>query len=507
MRGATVGSIAIVDLGHAASVARADVRARLARADAVVVPGAGNALDALTAEGIAFRTYADLGLGADSSSTQVAESLCSLAPDGEVVLAAAGYPFLSSGVISALLSRSGGTLDIFPVVSPLEVLLFAVDVDVTADVDIVDDTVLRGSLPARGSHLVITGVRNAIAARKVSERLAERYPDDHPLVVAGAHDRGGLELKMTTVAGLSDFGGAWTGATVYVSPVRIEPPGGFDELVRIMRLLRDPVDGCPWDLEQTHMSLRRHVVEEAYEAVAAIEEEDDAALADELGDILLQVVFHAQIASEAGTFTIEDPIANIIAKLRRRHPHIFGTAVADTPEAVMTRWDEIKRQEKSDAGHPNGVLDGIAPTLPALTYAEKISKRAVSVGFEWETVDDVWDKVHEEIDELKATSPGTAEAADEVGDLLFTVVNVARKMGVDPEMALRGTCAKFIRRFGHMEQVAAERGDDLAEMGIDDMETLWQHAKAGERAASKEASGDAVTGPEPAGDVEETEGA
>lgn len=491
-----MGSITIVDLGHAASVARADVRARLAAADAVVVPGEGTACDALRAESISCRTYAELGLGPDSSSAAVVEALSALAPDGEVVLAAAGYPFLHSGVVSGLLSQAGRTLDIFPVVSPLDVLLFAVDVDVTADVDIVDDGALRESMPARGSHLVITGVRNAIAARKVSERLAERYPDDHPVVVAGAHDSGGLELKMTTIAGLSDFGGAWTEATVYVSPVRIEPPGGFDELIHIMRLLRDPVDGCPWDLEQTHMTLRRHVVEEAYEAVAAIEEGDDNALADELGDLLLQVVFHAQIASEAGTFTIDDPIANIIAKLRRRHPHIFGTAVADTPEAVMTRWDAIKREEKADAGRPNGVLDGIAPTLPALVYAEKISKRAVSVGFEWETVDDVWDKVHEEIDELKAEAPGTDEAADEVGDVLFTIVNVARKMGVDPEMALRGTCAKFIRRFRHMERTAAERGDDLAAMGIDDMETLWRHAKEDERATSAGTSADAEsTGP------------
>jgi tetrapyrrole methylase family protein/MazG family protein len=503
-----VGSIAIVDLGRAAGTARSDVRERLARADAVVVAGEGDAYEALRAGGITCRTYADLGLAADASSALVVEALCSLAEEGDVVLAAAGYPFLRSGVVSGLLARSGRSLDIYPVVSPLEVLLFAVDVDVTADVDIVDDTVLRQSLPARGSHLVITGVRNAIAARKVAERLAERYPDEHPVVVAGAHDAGGLELKMTTVAGLSDFGGAWTEATIYVAPVRIEPPGGFDELVRIMRLLRDPDDGCPWDLEQTHMSLRGHVVEEAYEALAAIEEGDDAALADELGDILLQVVFHSQIASEAGTFTIDDPIANIIAKLRRRHPHIFGTAIADTPEAVMTNWDIIKRQEKADAGRPAGVLDGIAPTLPALTYAEKISRRAVSVGFEWETVDDVWDKVHEEIDELKAEAPGTDEAAGEVGDLLFTVVNVARKMGVDPEMALRGTCAKFIRRFGHMEQVAAERGDDLAQMGIDDMETLWQHAKAGERAASQAPSEEADgPGTEPDVSAEKTEGA
>jgi tetrapyrrole methylase family protein/MazG family protein len=249
----------------------------------------------------------------------------------------------------------------------------------------------------------------------------------------------------------------------------------IDELVRIMAVLRAP-DGCPWDREQTHMSLRRHLVEEAYEAVAAIEAGDDAAIADELGDILLQVVFHAQIAEEEGRFDIDDVANAIVAKLLRRHPHIFADATADTPAEVMERWDHIKRAEKPG----QGLLDGIAPTLPALTLAEKISRRAVGVGFEWETVEDVWDKVHEEIDELKSTEPGTPEAEDELGDLLFTVVNVGRKMGVDSEQALRSTCAKFVRRFSEMERVAAEMGCDLAEMGIEDMEALWRRAKEGE---------------------------
>ena len=249
----------------------------------------------------------------------------------------------------------------------------------------------------------------------------------------------------------------------------------FDELVRIMAVLRAP-DGCPWDREQTHMSLRKHLVEEAYEAVAAIEVGDDAEMTDELGDILLQVVFHAQIASEDGRFDIDDVAAAIVTKLRRRHPHIFADAIADTPAQVMERWDRIKRTEKS-----GGLLDGIAPTLPALTMAEKISRRAVSVGFEWETVEDVWDKVHEEIDELKATEPDTAEAEDELGDVLFTVVNVGRKMGVDPEQALRGACAKFTRRFTEMERVSASMGLDLAETGIEDMEALWRRAKEGEQ--------------------------
>jgi len=260
-----------------------------------------------------------------------------------------------------------------------------------------------------------------------------------------------------------------------VAPDRHER--GFDELVRIMSVLRAP-DGCPWDREQTHMTLRRHLVEEAYEALAAIEANDDSEIVDELGDVLLQVVFHAQIASEEGRFDIDDVADAIVTKLRRRHPHIFGDAVAETAADVVTRWDAIKRTEKPETG----LLDGIAPTLPALTYAEKISRRAVSVGFEWETVEDVWVKVHEEIDELKATSACSPEAEDELGDLLFSVVNVGRKMGVDPEQALRGTCAKFMRRFSEMERFASEQGQDLNEMGIEDMEALWRRAKDGERA-------------------------
>jgi len=200
-------------------------------------------------------------------------------------------------------------------------------------------------------------------------------------------------------------------------------------------------------------------------------------MADELGDILLQVVFHAQIAEEEGRFDIDDVADAIVTKLRRRHPHIFAGATADTSAEVMKRWDHIKRAEKPG----EGLFDGIAPTLPALTLAGKVSRRAVSVGFEWETVEGVWDKVREEIEELKAAEPGSPDAEDELGDLLFTVVNVGRKMGVDPEQALRSTCAKFVRRFSEMERAAAESGCDLAEMGIDDMEALWRRAKEGER--------------------------
>ena len=253
-----------------------------------------------------------------------------------------------------------------------------------------------------------------------------------------------------------------------------DSPTPLGEFVRVIAVLRGP-DGCPWDRVQTHKSLRKNMIEEAYEAVAAIETEDDAELAEELGDVLLQVVLHAQIADDERRFDIDDVAAKITAKIRHRHPHIFGETQAGTPDEVLANWDRIKHREKSEKGH--GTLDGIPHGLPALMYAQKISRKAVAVGFEWETLDDVWAKVHEEIEELKGTEPGSIEAVDEIGDLLFTVVNLARKQGIDAEMALRQTCEKFRRRFADMEASADRDGQRIADLTIDEMEVLWQQAK------------------------------
>jgi tetrapyrrole methylase family protein / MazG family protein len=255
--------------------------------------------------------------------------------------------------------------------------------------------------------------------------------------------------------------------------------GDFDEFVRMIAVLRGP-DGCPWDRAQDHMSLRRNMIEEAYEAVSAIESGDDEELAEELGDVLLQVVLHAQIATDDDRFAIDDVVAGISEKIRRRHPHVFGDAEAGTPAEVIERWDAIKREEKAGTG----VLEGIPSALPALLWAQKISRRAVGVGFEWESLEAVWEKVHEEIDELKETEPGSAEAADEIGDLLFTVVNLARKQGIDAEEALRATCRKFIGRFEGMERDAASSGRHVSDLDITEMEELWQHAKSREEPRS-----------------------
>lgn len=259
----------------------------------------------------------------------------------------------------------------------------------------------------------------------------------------------------------------------------------FDRLVRTMWRLRQP-DGCPWDREQTHRSITKNMVEEAYEAVEAIEADDTAHLVEELGDVLEQVVLHAQIAADDGAFTIDDVVRGLNEKLVRRHPHVFGehAAAADGGE-VVDIWDDVKAAERAAAGEderPQGLLDSVPRSLPALMQCQKISKRAAKAGFEWRSVEGVWDKVAEERAEFEREAPGSPERAAEFGDLLFSLVNVARWEGIDAEEALAGANRKFRRRWSRVEELARERGLEAKSLGDALLNELWERAKAEEKA-------------------------
>lgn len=257
----------------------------------------------------------------------------------------------------------------------------------------------------------------------------------------------------------------------------------FDRLVRTMWRLRQP-DGCPWDREQTHRSITKNMVEEAYEAVEAIEADDREHLVEELGDVLEQVVLHAQIAADDGAFTIDDVIHGLNEKLVRRHPHVFGEhAAAGDGGEVQDIWDEVKAVERAasgEGGAPRGLLDSVPRSLPALMQAQKISKRAAKVGFEWETVADVWDKVAEERAEFEREALGSEERALEFGDLLFALVNVARREGIDAEEALAASNRKFRTRWSRMEELARAEGVELDGLGAAGLNELWDRAKAEE---------------------------
>jgi tetrapyrrole methylase family protein/MazG family protein len=314
--------------------------------------------------------------------------------------------------------------------------------------------------------------------------LRRLYPGDHPVGRFGA-------ATPTSIAelGVDDLSGP-----VYLGPVAAELAVASPwAMPWISDRLRRP-DGCPWDREQTHESLRNHLLEEAYEVYDALGEGATPALAGELGDLLLQVVLHAQLAAEEGVFDLTDVNAAIASKIVRRHPHVFGDAEARTASDVNRQWERIKADERAadvdDAGETaatpaRGALDGVSRILPALAASQEMQERAANIGYEWPNVEGVLDKVHEELAELRAAAT-PAEQAEEYGDLLFVLVNVARWQGIEAEAALRAANDKFRRRFASVERQAAERGVALRDLDFAALDELWDTAKAEEKSAEKE---------------------
>ena len=253
----------------------------------------------------------------------------------------------------------------------------------------------------------------------------------------------------------------------------------FGELVQIMARLRGE-NGCPWDREQTHASIKPYLLEETYEVLESIDENDPVKLEEELGDLALQVVFHAQMADEAGLFTIADVLRGINEKLRRRHPHIFGDVKADTAQEVLFNWEQIKKLEREKAQGRASLLDGVPRELPALLRAHRLQEKASRVGFDWNEARQVFQKVEEELAELQAAmeseQPDRMEA--ELGDLLFSLVNLGRFIAVNPEDALRKTIARFIARFQYIEEELAKRGTAPGQVTLEEMDALWAEAKA-----------------------------
>lgn len=274
----------------------------------------------------------------------------------------------------------------------------------------------------------------------------------------------------------------------------MEASKDIGRLIEIMAALRNPETGCPWDIVQTFETIKPYTVEEAYEVADAIERNDLDDLCDELGDLLLQVVFHARIAEEAGEFSFGDVVQAITTKMIRRHPHVFSAGDAATPDAVKIQWDEIKAAEKHERAERRarrgitedfkaGHLGSVQRSFPALTEALKLQERAAKVGFDWSSPEPILDKIEEEIGELREAlaSKDRAKVSDELGDLIFAVVNLGRHVKADPENSLRGTNTKFRRRFGYIEQTLTEGGETLQDATLERMEDLWQAAKAIER--------------------------
>ena len=330
--------------------------------------------------------------------------------------------------------------------------------------------------------LVIEECDTLLRASEVKLMLSEYYPDDFILYLANMNEAGEYEVKMLPVYMLDHAENAplYGAATVIIVPpceLARRTRHGFEALIDVMHRLRAP-GGCPWDAEQTHSSLRSSLIEESYEVLDAIDREDISALEEELGDLLLQVVFHAVIEEERSEFTMRDVVTGIVNKLIYRHPHVFGNVHVDSSDDVLYNWENLKKKEK----HQETVADAmraVPAAFPALMRSYKIQKKAAHVGFDWSSAKEALPKVTEEAAEvLEAIETGSSEhAAEEIGDLLFACVNVARLLKVDPELALSAATDKFMRRFISMERMILSEGLDLSAMTLEEMDRYWEMVK------------------------------
>jgi len=411
---------------------------------------------------------------------------------GTVTYAVPGHPAVAETTVTQLLEwakATGKNVELVPSMSCVDAVCASLGVDPTMGLVVGDAFELEAL--SLGKPLLLTQVYNRLIASDVKLKLMEQLDDEHPVTVIRAAGVPGEE-KMATIPLYQLDTLTWIDhlTSVYVpaqangieATPRQEPKEclySLDPLVEVMQRLRAP-GGCPWDQVQTHESLRRYLVEETYEVLEAI---DNAAWEhgkEELGDVLLQVIFHAEIAAENQRFDINDVIAAVTEKLIRRHPHVFGTVNVKSAAEVSYNWEKIKERERELLGEEyKSILDGVPKGLPALTRAEKIQAKAAKVGFQWEDIAGAMDKVLEELQELQEAWKQKEQTAihSELGDLLFALVNVARYLDVDPEMALREATDRFIARFHYIEKTAAKQGRDLADMNLEEMDELWNAAK------------------------------
>jgi tetrapyrrole methylase family protein/MazG family protein len=315
---------------------------------------------------------------------------------------------------------------------------------------------------------LLTGVDSSELARLVRAVLLAAYPGEHEIQVIGP--RG---VRTGALEALMEQSDADAPGSVFVPPLAIG--AGFETLAEVVAHLRAP-DGCPWDREQTHASLRKHLLEESYEALAAIDAGDFDSMREEFGDLLLQVLLQTQIASESGRFNMAAVVRGIHDKLVRRHPHVFGDLKLDGVEGVLANWEKLKEQERGAKTAPGGLLDGVPAALPALSQAQEYQDRAARVGFDWPEIEGVLDKVAEEVEEIRAAAD-PAQLAAEIGDLLFALVNLARWRQIDAESALRAANLRFRRRFGHIETSARSRGRALTDLSLEEFDALWEEGK------------------------------
>lgn len=445
-------------------------------------------VDFLKDEGIKFESYDHAYEKYDSFDDvykYIAEDLITKIKDDEdLIYAVPGHPLVAEKSVINLIElckENNIQYEVLPAVSFVDAMMEALQVDPIEGVKIIDAFDMKNQILDKRVGTIITQVYNNFIASEVKLRLLEGYEDDTEIIFVRAAGVEGLE----SIRKIPLYELDWQEDIDYLTSIYIPKDLGnkkdFQDLLDIIETLRNP-GGCPWDREQTHESLKSALLEECYEVIDAIENEDEDALIEELGDVLLQVVFHASIGKEDGYFDIMDVIGGISNKMINRHPHVFGNEEANTSEQVLVNWDEIKKEEKGIKTLTEE-MQNIAKSLPATTRAYKVQKKAKKVGFDWDDVNCAMDKVKEELNEIKDVynCEDKSIIEGEVGDLLFACINVARFLEVDGELALDKTIKKFIKRFSYIENEAIKNNKNLKDMTLEEMDKLWEEAKTSEK--------------------------
>ncbi|MBT9176670.1 MAG: Nucleoside triphosphate pyrophosphohydrolase [Firmicutes bacterium] len=447
----------------------------------VLRTGRHPAVAALREAGVNFSTFDDL-YATESEFSAVYQRIADavLALPGEVVYAVPGSPFVAEATVPLLrrgAKKRGRAIRILPAVSSLEAVCGELELDPTHGM-VVQDALVE-SLPVNPQWgLLLTQVSNRLTASDLKLKLLLVYPPEHAVSIVRAAGQAGASRREVSLAEL-DHREFTHEDTIYIPPCKKAHHLGtaMEAFLSLMDVLQGE-HGCPWDREQTHLSLRPFLIEETYEVLEAIESNDSDALAEELGDLLLQVVFHAHLASREHRFDLVDCIESISRKLIRRHPHVFGDVQISGADEVLSNWHRIKQGEKA-ASTREGLLDGIPNGLPALAQAYKLQHKAKQVGFDWPTVEGAWGKLCEELRELEAAvaRKEQEEVASEMGDALFSLVNVSRFLKVEPETALRDASLRFRHRFDEVLRLAQVKGLDPRACGLEELDKLWEAAK------------------------------
>lgn len=445
-------------------------------------------VDFLKEEGVKFESYDHAYEKYDSFDDvykYIAEDLITKVKDDEdLIYAVPGHPLVAEKSVINLIDlckENNIQYEVLPAVSFVDAMMEALQVDPIEGVKIIDAFDMKNQILDKRVGTIITQVYNNFIASEVKLRLLEGYEDNTEIIFVRAAGVKGLESIRKIPLYELDWQEDIDYLTSIYIPKDLDNKKDFQDLLDIIETLRNP-GGCPWDREQTHESLKSALIEECYEVIDAIENEDEDALIEELGDVLLQVVFHASIGKEDGYFDIMDVIGAISDKMINRHPHVFGNGEADNSEQVVANWDEIKKEEKGIETLTEE-MKNIAKSLPATTRAYKVQKKAKKVGFDWDDINCAMDKVKEELNEIKDVynCEDKSIIEGEVGDLLFACINVARFLEVDGELALDKTIKKFINRFSYIENEAIKNNKNLKDMTLEEMDKLWEEAKASEK--------------------------